>query len=163
MKIDILKNPAKFTGKSLCQSLFLSKNDSRTGFFLWILRNFTNTLFTEYLRVTASDYTFIKRKTSAFRAKTLRTNASEIMVLTKKSRYLPRFLKYRKNNSNGLHKFGLHKDVQRNSDAHWAGSHPRVLGPGFHRRVSVSLFRYLSLIIYYYLKGEYFHKISSFN
>ena len=62
---------------------------------------FKNTLFTEHLRATVSDYTFTDRKTSTFRTKTLTINASEIMVLIKKSRYLPHFLKYRKNNSNG--------------------------------------------------------------
>ena len=60
-----------------------------------------NTLVREHLWVTASDYTFIERKTSTFRTKTLRIIASEIMVLIKKRRYLPHFLKYRKNNSNG--------------------------------------------------------------
>ena len=62
---------------------------------------FKNTLFTEHLRETASDYTFIEKKTSTFRTKTLRINASQIMVLIKKNQYLPHFLKYRKSNSNG--------------------------------------------------------------
>ena len=45
---------------------------------------FKSTLFTDHLRVTASDYTFIERKTSTIRTKTLRINASEIMVLKEK-------------------------------------------------------------------------------
>ena len=57
-----------------------------------------NTLFTEHLRATASDY---GRKTSIFRTKNLRINALAIIALIMRSRYLPRFLKYRKNNSNG--------------------------------------------------------------
>ena len=57
----ILRNFAKFTRKLLCQGLFFNKvagwnlqpyqkRDSGTGVFLWILRNFANTFFTEQLR-----------------------------------------------------------------------------------------------------------------
>ena len=62
---------------------------------------FKTTVFKEHLRATTSDHTLFKRKTSTFRTKTLRINTSEIMVLIKKSRYLPHFLEYRKNNLNG--------------------------------------------------------------
>ena len=62
---------------------------------------FKTTVFTEHLRATTSDHTLFKRKTSTFRTKTLRINTSEIMALIKKSRYLPHFLEYRKNNLNG--------------------------------------------------------------
>ena len=62
---------------------------------------FKTTVFTEHLRATTSDHTLFKRKTSTFRTKTLRINTSEIMVLIKKSRYLPHFLEYRKSNLNG--------------------------------------------------------------
>ena len=52
----VLGNFAKFTGKHLYQSIFLNKvsglrpanllkRDSRTGAFLWILRNFSEHLF----------------------------------------------------------------------------------------------------------------------
>ena len=55
-KIDVLKNFTIFTEKQLCQSLFLiklqawrptnlSKRDSYTGVFLWILQNFKNSIF----------------------------------------------------------------------------------------------------------------------
>ena len=62
---------------------------------------FKTTVFKEHLRATTSDHTLFKKKTSTFRTKTLRINTSEIMVLIKKSRYLPHFLEYRKNNLNG--------------------------------------------------------------
>ena len=62
---------------------------------------FKSTLFTEHLGATASDYTFIERKTSKFLTKTLRINALQIMVLIKKSKYLPHFLKHGTKNSNG--------------------------------------------------------------
>ena len=65
---------------------FFNKNDSSTGF----ARNFAK-LFTGQLWTTASHNIFIERKT-LFRTKSLRINASEIMVLNKKSRYLPHFL-----------------------------------------------------------------------
>ena len=53
---SVLRNFAKFTGKHLCQSLFLIKlqpwglqlyliRDSGTGVFLWILQNFSEQLF----------------------------------------------------------------------------------------------------------------------
>ena len=53
---SVLRNFAKFTGKHLCQGLFLIKlqtwglqlyliRDSGTGVFLWILRNFSEQLF----------------------------------------------------------------------------------------------------------------------
>ena len=53
MRKGVLRNFAKFTGKHLCQSLFfcrlrpatLLKRDSGTGFFLWILGNFSEQLF----------------------------------------------------------------------------------------------------------------------
>ena len=56
IRIDLLKNFAKFTEKHLCQSLFLnkvtgsdlkhySKRDSGTGVFLWILQFFQEHLF----------------------------------------------------------------------------------------------------------------------
>ena len=56
MKKAVLRNFAKFTGKHLCQSLFLKKvailrpatflkRDPGTGVFLWILRNFLEHLF----------------------------------------------------------------------------------------------------------------------
>ena len=57
---------------------------------------FKNTCFKEHHRATASDYTFIERKTSTFRTKTLRIYTSELMVLIKKSRYLPHFLNIEK-------------------------------------------------------------------
>ena len=44
VKIGILKNFAKFTGKHLFQSLFFNK-DSGTGVFQWILQNFKDHLF----------------------------------------------------------------------------------------------------------------------
>ena len=50
---------------------------------------FKNTLFTEHLRATVSDYTFTERKTSTFGTKILRINSSQIMVLIKKSREIP--------------------------------------------------------------------------
>ena len=62
----VLKNFSKFTGKQLCQSLFLIKfnawslqlywkRDSRTDVFLWILRNFLEHLFNRTLLVGASE------------------------------------------------------------------------------------------------------------
>ena len=62
----VLKNFSKFTGKHLCQSLFLIKfnawslqlywkRDSRTDVFLWILRNFLEHLFNRTLLVGASE------------------------------------------------------------------------------------------------------------
>ena len=89
---DILKNFAKFTGKSLCQGLLFNKNDSNADVSL----NFEKFLRTPFLKSSSgrlpSNYTFIERKTLVFRTKTLRINASEIMVLIKKNRYLPHFL-----------------------------------------------------------------------
>ena len=60
-KLVVFKNFANFTGKHLCWSLFLIKlqafrpaaflkRDSNTGVFLWSLRNFYNTFFTEHFR-----------------------------------------------------------------------------------------------------------------
>ena len=46
VKKSVLKNYPKFTGKYLCQSLFLNKV---AGFFLRILRKFEENLFTELL------------------------------------------------------------------------------------------------------------------
>ena len=55
-----LRKFAKSTEKHLCQSLILIKlfkvllkRDSGTGFFLWILQNLQEHLFTEHLRMTA--------------------------------------------------------------------------------------------------------------
>ena len=48
LRKGILRNLAQFTGKHLCQSVFLNKVagwDSGTGVFLWILRNFSENLF----------------------------------------------------------------------------------------------------------------------
>ena len=52
IKKGVLKNFAKFTGKHLCQSLFFNKVDatllkqnSGTGDFAWILRNFQDYFF----------------------------------------------------------------------------------------------------------------------
>ena len=91
-KIDILfsQNFANFIGKQLCLSLFFNENEHRHSCKFWEI--FKNPLFTEPLQTTAFDYTFIERKTSMFQTKTLRINASEIMVLIKKIRYLPLFL-----------------------------------------------------------------------
>ena len=80
---------------------FLMKMTPAQVFSYEFCEMFKNILFKEHLRATASDYTFIERKTTTFRTKTLRINASEIMFLIKKSRYLSHFLKYRKSNSNG--------------------------------------------------------------
>ena len=126
IKTDILKNFAKFSGKLLCQSLFFNKNTPAQVFSYEFCEIFKNTLFAEHLRATASDYTFIERKISTFRTKTLRINASQIMVLIKESRYLPYFLKFRKNNSNGSFQVSDIKDtVSYKEDS--PGSHPRVL------------------------------------
>ena len=46
VKKSVLKNYPKFTGKYLCQSLFLNKV---AGFFLRILRKFEENLVTELL------------------------------------------------------------------------------------------------------------------
>ena len=59
----ILNNFVKFTGKHLCHSIFLNKvadlrpasflkRYSGTGAFLWILRNFKNTLFYSFFYTT---------------------------------------------------------------------------------------------------------------
>ena len=60
LKKGVLRNFAKFTGKYLCQSLFLNKVatlfkkwDSGTDIFLWILIS-KNTFFTWHLWTTAS-------------------------------------------------------------------------------------------------------------
>ena len=53
----VLTNFTKFTGKELCQNLFLNKvkkKNSGTCVFLWILQIFDKTLFLEHLRATAS-------------------------------------------------------------------------------------------------------------
>ena len=61
---SVLKNFAKFTRKDLCQSLLFNKvaalkpeTSLKKGLwrrcFLWNLRNFKNTFFTEHLRTTA--------------------------------------------------------------------------------------------------------------
>ena len=59
----VLKSFAKFIGKCLCRSLFFNNAvglrattllKERPDAFLWVLRNFKNTFFTEYLRTTAS-------------------------------------------------------------------------------------------------------------
>ena len=44
---------------------------------------FKETLFTEHIWPTVSDYNFIERTTLTFRTNTLRINASEVMVLIK--------------------------------------------------------------------------------
>ena len=58
------KKFAKFTGKHLCQGLFFHKVAGLrlgTGVFLWILRSFKNTFWTEHLQETASvEYYFEK-------------------------------------------------------------------------------------------------------
>ena len=54
---------------------------------------FKNTLFTEHLQVTASDNTFIERKTSTFCMKSLRINTTENNFNSKKAFH---FLKYKK-------------------------------------------------------------------
>ena len=51
----VLSNFAKFTGKHLCQSLFLIKLQAAPATFLWILRNFKNTFFYRTPLVAASD------------------------------------------------------------------------------------------------------------
>ena len=53
-KKDALKNLAKFTGKHLCQSLFLKKETLAQVFFCEFCEIFKNTFFTEYLLATAS-------------------------------------------------------------------------------------------------------------
>ena len=88
----MLKNLAKFTGKHLCQNLFFSKNDSSTDVLVRFCEIFKNTLFTEQIWTTTSDYTFTERKISIFRIKKLRVNALEIVVFIKKRRYLPYIL-----------------------------------------------------------------------
>ena len=67
VKKNVLRNFAKFTGKHLCQSLFLNKvADLRPAtllkkrlwqrcFLVWISWNFQNTFFTEHLQTTASE------------------------------------------------------------------------------------------------------------
>ena len=60
---------------------------------------FKNTLFKEPLRATASDYTFIEKKKSTFREKTLGINASEILVFMKKSRYGSFLVSYKEENA----------------------------------------------------------------
>ena len=56
IKIGVLKNFAKLTGKHLCQSLFFNKvadgglqlyekGDSNTGVLVWILENFYKQVF----------------------------------------------------------------------------------------------------------------------
>ena len=55
VKKVVLKNLAKFTGKHLClRPATLLKRDFGIGVFMWILRNFKNTFFTEHLWTTAS-------------------------------------------------------------------------------------------------------------
>ena len=67
IKKAVLKNFAIFSWKHLCWSLILiklqgfssatlSKRDSNTGVFLWLLRNFKEHLFEEHLRTAASVY-----------------------------------------------------------------------------------------------------------
>ena len=90
MKIDILKCFSNFSGKHLRQGLFFNKNDSSTGVSA-NFEKFLRTLFTDQFRTTASDYTFIERKTTIFRTKTLRVSALEIMALIKKSRLFTSF------------------------------------------------------------------------
>ena len=65
MKIDILNFFSNFTGKHLRQGLFFNKNDSSTGVSA-NFGKFLRTLFTDQFRTTASDYTFIERKTKYF-------------------------------------------------------------------------------------------------
>ena len=71
LKIEILKNFAIFIAKYLCWSLFLitlqawrpstlSKRDSNTSVFRWILRVFKNTIFTEHLQTNASEKSYTK-------------------------------------------------------------------------------------------------------
>ena len=62
------------------QSLFLSKNDSSIDIPVRFCKIFKNTLFTEQIWTTTSDYTFIERKISIFRIEKLRINALEIIV-----------------------------------------------------------------------------------
>ena len=70
VKIGVLRNFSKFTGKHLCQSLFfntvadlrtvtLLKKDFSTVVFLWILQISKNTFTTEYLGTTAFGNTFM--------------------------------------------------------------------------------------------------------
>ena len=83
MKIGILKNLVKLTGKRLCWSLFLIKlqdfsptillkRDSSTGVFLWNFRKKKKNLFEEHLRMTISESWFVND--SELKAKLNSTN-----------------------------------------------------------------------------------------
>ena len=69
-KTVVLKNFTKITEKHLCPSLFfnkvaglrpatLSKRDSGTGIFLWILRNYLGQLFLQNITVAAFELSFL--------------------------------------------------------------------------------------------------------
>ena len=65
MKKSVPRNFAKFTGKHLCQSLsfnffLLKKKFWHRGFPVNFAKISKNTFFTEYLRATASDYSFLR-------------------------------------------------------------------------------------------------------
>ena len=61
MKIRVLKNCAKFTGKHLYQSFFLKNETLAEVFFCEFCEIFKNTFFTEHLRATASVSLVIKK------------------------------------------------------------------------------------------------------
>ena len=53
-KKDVLENFANFTKNNLCWNL--SRKDSNTGFFRWILLNLSQQLFCRTLRIAASEF-----------------------------------------------------------------------------------------------------------
>ena len=61
------KNPIRFQSNPILLKFsrfscnFIQKRDSGTDVFLWILPNFSEHLFTEYLWATASTYLFLER------------------------------------------------------------------------------------------------------